>query len=48
VDDALLANAQVSRTMLRVTMTLTPKTTAPTAAPILTNWRQGYDCVDAQ
>ena len=48
VDAALVAGGQVSRSILRVTMTLIPKTTAPTAAPILTNWRQGYDCVDAQ
>lgn len=48
VDDALVASNQVSKNILRVTMTLIPKTTAPTAAPTLTNWRQSYDCVDAQ
>jgi hypothetical protein len=48
VDAVLKANGQISRPVLEVTMTFNPKTTAPTAAPILTNWRQAFDCTPAE
>jgi len=47
--DVLLKNAgQSSKPRLEVTMVFNPKTTAPTAAPILTNWRMAFDCESAE
>lgn len=48
VEGALKAGAQSSKTILRVTATFNPKSTPPTATPTLIQWRQNYDCVDAQ
>jgi hypothetical protein len=48
VDEALRASGQLSKPLLRVTATLLPKNSTPTAAPTLTQWRQSFSCVDAE
>ncbi|HEY1960641.1 MAG TPA: hypothetical protein VGH28_33750 [Polyangiaceae bacterium] len=48
VDQALRNTGQFSENYLRVTVTFVPKTTQPEATPILSQWRQNYDCEDGQ
>jgi hypothetical protein len=47
VDEALKSSGATSLSYLLVTMKFNPDSTA-TLAPTLTNWRQNYDCIDAE
>lgn len=47
VDQVLQAGSKRSLSFLLVTMTFTPNV-AGTLAPTLTDWRQSYDCLDAE
>jgi hypothetical protein len=47
VDPLLVAAKASSRTYLRITMQLVPSTDQ-TSTPVLVNWRQEFDCEDAQ